>query len=634
MKNRIILITLCWLALLCRGVAVGQTVQHALYSVDGGLYHQLTEVTSFENFDVNISSLKPGFHTLTTLVVDSEGRQSTPVSHYFALIASEEGITDPVPRTCQYWIDRDYSTAKTTSVTNSMATFDVDITSLLPGFHTLTAMVVDGSGRQTTPVTHYFALFTSEEGITDPVPRTCQYWIDRDYSTAKTTSVTNSMATFDVDITSLLPGFHTLTAMVVDGSGRQTVPVTHYFALIASEEGVTDPVPRTCQYWIDRDYSTVKTTGVTNSMADFDVDITSLLPGFHTLTAMVVDGSGRQTTPVTHYFAVFNKEEWPDAVGNTCQYWIDADVEHAMTTTLTDAALDIFIDIDNLRPGTHSITCVALDDVGRWSVPVTHFFAVIDSNALRDALLVGYEYWFNSAPRIHVDVTPSQLFDMDNIIVPIENVIPNKIENYRFDISSLTAFVPDDVLFGFHVIDDAGNLSAACTDTIAMEVPVPITFTLLKHRQPETDSVPAKCAFNGYRCENLREGSVVTLTVTGDAKMTIDIYGNDGNRLECQPVTEDGVTVWRVSPPAGNLYFVAYDAKGEAAEVEVEVSIDVHGDVNMDGEVGVADVTSLVAILLYGTDNEEMRLRADVNLDGEVGVADLTALVAIVMGTK
>ena len=58
----------------------------------------------------------------------------------------------------------------------------------------------------------------------------------------------------------------------------------------------------------------------------------------------------------------------------------------------------------------------------------------------------------------------------------------------------------------------------------------------------------------------------------------------------------------------------------------------IRGDVNMDGEVGIADVTALVNIIL---ENEAPSVEdypsADVNKDGEVSVADITALVNILM---
>ncbi|MBO7467147.1 MAG: BspA family leucine-rich repeat surface protein, partial [Bacteroidaceae bacterium] len=52
------------------------------------------------------------------------------------------------------------------------------------------------------------------------------------------------------------------------------------------------------------------------------------------------------------------------------------------------------------------------------------------------------------------------------------------------------------------------------------------------------------------------------------------------------------------------------------------------GDVNMDGEVNVSDVTMLVSMILGNT---TMNTAADVNTDGEVNVSDVTALVSIIL---
>ena len=48
---------------------------------------------------------------------------------------------------------------------------------------------------------------------------------------------------------------------------------------------------------------------------------------------------------------------------------------------------------------------------------------------------------------------------------------------------------------------------------------------------------------------------------------------------------------------------------------------------NGDGEVSIADVTALVAMVLSDLSNE----RSDVNADGETGIADVTALVGLLL---
>ena len=57
------------------------------------------------------------------------------------------------------------------------------------------------------------------------------------------------------------------------------------------------------------------------------------------------------------------------------------------------------------------------------------------------------------------------------------------------------------------------------------------------------------------------------------------------------------------------------------------------GDVNHDGRVTIADVTSLVNIIL-GTSASSDNNKADVNGDGRVTIADVTSLVNIILGKQ
>ena len=56
------------------------------------------------------------------------------------------------------------------------------------------------------------------------------------------------------------------------------------------------------------------------------------------------------------------------------------------------------------------------------------------------------------------------------------------------------------------------------------------------------------------------------------------------------------------------------------------------GDVNLDGEVDVADVSLLIGIILGDHVDMETYLRGDINYDNEVNVADVTKLISIILG--
>ena len=55
------------------------------------------------------------------------------------------------------------------------------------------------------------------------------------------------------------------------------------------------------------------------------------------------------------------------------------------------------------------------------------------------------------------------------------------------------------------------------------------------------------------------------------------------------------------------------------------------GDVNSDGEVGIADVTALIDYLLSGNSTGVNLSAADCDQDGGVGIADVTRLIDYLM---
>ena len=57
----------------------------------------------------------------------------------------------------------------------------------------------------------------------------------------------------------------------------------------------------------------------------------------------------------------------------------------------------------------------------------------------------------------------------------------------------------------------------------------------------------------------------------------------------------------------------------------------VTGDVNMDGELGIADVSALIDYLLNGNAEGIDLNAADMDGDGEVAIADVTALIDILL---
>lgn len=67
--------------------------------------------------------------------------------------------------------------------------------------------------------------------------------------------------------------------------------------------------------------------------------------------------------------------------------------------------------------------------------------------------------------------------------------------------------------------------------------------------------------------------------------------------------------------------------------VNVVEGADLPGDVNHDGEVNIADINTVIDIILGRNVDDQTRERADVNGDGEINIADINAIIAIILNT-
>ena len=81
------------------------------------------------------------------------------------------------------------------------------------------------------------------------------------------------------------------------------------------------------------------------------------------------------------------------------------------------------------------------------------------------------------------------------------------------------------------------------------------------------------------------------------------------------------------------LRFAAWkaDVNSCGAIRQIDISSILRGDVNLDGEITVADVNAVIDVILGSDADEDLRHRADVNNDGEVGVADINSVIDYIL---
>ncbi len=74
-------------------------------------------------------------------------------------------------------------------------------------------------------------------------------------------------------------------------------------------------------------------------------------------------------------------------------------------------------------------------------------------------------------------------------------------------------------------------------------------------------------------------------------------------------------------------YFIANGDGSAADHIVISRMSNVHGDVNGDGEVNIADINAVIKVILGGESNPS----ADVNKDGEINIADVNADINIIL---
>ena len=126
-----------------------------------------------------------------------------------------------------------------------------------------------------------------------------------------------------------------------------------------------------------------------------------------------------------------------------------------------------------------------------------------------------------------------------------------------------------------------------------------------------------------------------TLARLGDYAMA-GMTGMTSLTSDAVEVPDLGENVW-AGVNQRQVLLVVPDASRDAyqsAEQWKEFLFDtswLRGDVNNDGEVNIADVNTLIDIILGGRFDDATMLRADVNEDGEIGIADINAVMDIIL---
>ena len=182
------------------------------YWIDGKIEAQVSSETQPDIID--IETLKPGLHSFTVRVKDSEGLWSSQVAKYFIVPTAETSVGDKSIVLHQYWIDGKLD-AIVSSVTQPS---QIPISTLKPGLHSLTVRVKDNTGLWSSQVAKYF-IVKDDDFVEEATITRYMYWFDEETDDFKTGPLTSASGTMDIDISDVEAGIHTLWWRCGDSKG-------------------------------------------------------------------------------------------------------------------------------------------------------------------------------------------------------------------------------------------------------------------------------------------------------------------------------------------------------------------------------------------------------------------------------
>ncbi len=538
----------------------------------------------------------------------------------------------PTVTKCEYWIDQQFDSRTTVTMTGAEWNSSIDISALRAGLHSIAFRVADNNGLYSSALTKNF-LLVQGTGTGDNSLQTYEYWFDQKFDAKKSGAIpTGGVINIDEDISALNYGLHSIAMRVIDKNGVVSSALTKNFLLVQGT-GTGDNSLQTYEYWIDHDFGNRKSGEIpTGGVVNIDEDISALNYGLHSIAMRVIDKNGIVSSVLTKNFMKVERMDGDNAL-TTYEYWIDNAFDERESAAVPDGGIvDLNIDISALKQGLHTFNYRTADKAGLVSAVVTKNFFV--KKVEGEGKLIGVDYWFNDGPRTRIAIDPAQAFiDKNDIVISLDGVQPRSIsEDYTFDATTKTVKTTETITFGIQVFNDAEVGTEAVVETLEDYLfNVDINAVALTDGVSDTKAAPQGGQVQGFSFDGAVGDSLHWELTGSDAK--IDFFDANGNRLTPESKTIDEKDVLIIKMPTTTVYALTYGAT-EAGEMTVKVSIKVayiQGDANSDGVVNVTDIVATVNYIMDKPAPNFNKDAADVNGDGVINVTDIVMMVNIIM---
>ena len=224
--------------------------------------------------NIDVSTLRPGIHTLAVRVSDTKGRWGAPLLKYFLI--AEKSITQNKLTSYEYCFDGNWDASVSGNIDKELS-LDISLEGLREGLHHLLLRVTDEEGRISQTVLKNFLVYG--ENPKERELTSYKYWIDEFDEAVKGVTSDGNVA-LDIDVSSLDKGLHTLGYQIGDNKGRWSAPRLLYFIVPEMEVGTDKLVAY--EYWFNRGPRTrVQTTeNKLLTLSNVMIEVKDVIPNY------------------------------------------------------------------------------------------------------------------------------------------------------------------------------------------------------------------------------------------------------------------------------------------------------------------------------------------------------------------
>lgn len=342
-----------------------------------------------------------------------------------------------------YWFNDNYADKVVVDVTPT-DTLELDlelmISDLVPGFHFISIVFEDESGKISAPEATYFFVPYSLPDYEESKVVAYEYWFNNDFANRQyiqTTEVDTLELNLELDVSHLTRGLNFINIRYRSSDSLWSVPETNYFIIPIQLDYTIDYNIVGYEFWFNDDFTNrqyIEVTETDTLALDFELEVGDLPQGMHLLTKRYKTSDSTWSVPETVYFIIpfeFEGNTDYDMVGY--EYWFNADfanrqyIEVDATDTLEFSEL---IDIEGLPNGIHLFNYRVKTDDDNWSIPITDYFnnafkynLVDSSNYVR-----GIKYWFDGeSDKYYIYYHDSLVYELNiEQDINVDNIIGNR----------------------------------------------------------------------------------------------------------------------------------------------------------------------------------------------------------------